>query len=274
MINKRGLWLAGLAVLAMAGTPRHCFGGTITFTGDAALVSALGTTMSTGVTQVGVGQTFSVPFSATVAGVESVSGTVVLTDSASGGSVQLSNVVFTSLSSTTSAVNFGLSVTQAFAASGPTTLVATETGNGTAHFASVSPPIQPGNAAVTSKDTFTPTIYPDNLSSSSGVIPFSFSVFAFPSDSFPENLTFSPLSEPITGIPKTTGNPVTLTFSYSTSISPFNTTMGAGTSTTLTSGGFGFVGAAVPEPTGLVLIGIGAVGIAAFSRRRGCRRGV
>jgi PEP-CTERM motif len=270
MLPQKRMIVPCLAMLALVGAPRPSLGGTITFTGDAALVSALGGPLSTGVNEVAVGQTVNLPFSATVTGVESVSGTVVLSADANGGSIQLNNVVFTVLSATTSTASFGLSATQAFAYSGPNTLNALETGDASAHFTQPGAQILPGSADVTAGVTFQPTIKPDSGSTSFGIVPFNFNVFAFPDDTFPEDQNFTSLSRPITGIPRTTSNPVTLTFSYSTTISPFNTTTGAGTSTTLRTGAFAFNGvspAAVPEPSSLAMLCVGMAGIVTFARR-------
>lgn len=270
MLPQKWAVLPCLAMLALVGVPDPTLGGTITFTGDAALVAALGGTLSTGVNQIAVGQTLNIPFSATVAGIESVSGNIVLKADANGGSIQLSDVVFTVLNSTSSSAAFGLSVNQGFSYSGPNTLNALETGDAFAHITQMGTQINPGSVAGIAGVSFTPSIKPDSGGASVGSIPFGFSVFAFPDDVLPLDQDFTSLSRPIMGISKTSSNPVTLTFDYSTTISTFNATTGAGSSTTLRSGSFGFVGApaAVPEPLSLAMLCIGMTGAAAFARQR------
>lgn len=257
-------------VLALMIIPQPLFGGTITFTGDSALIAALGGSIDTGESTIAVGQTVVIPFNATVTGVEGVSGEIVLSADANGGSIRLNNVVFTALGSTPDKLSFGLKVEQAFAYSGPNSLELLGTGNGFAHFTGMGPGNQPGSVVTTANMTFTPSMKPDSGGSSVGSIPFSYNQWAFEDDTFPFDQDFSPYSRGITGITKSTSNPVTLIFAYETSLDPFNTAMNAGASTTLRSATLDFSGspAAIPEPTSLAMVGIGMAGVLVFARRR------
>jgi len=270
MLTLKRLALPCFAALSLAVIPRPSIGGTITFTGDSALVAALGGSIDTGASTLAVGQTLIIPFSATVTDVEGVSGEVVLSAGASGGSIQLNNVVFTGLGPISSLLSFGMSVNQRFEHSGPDTLSLLTTGDGFAHFTGMGPGIQPGSVVTNSTMKFAPSIKPDSGGSSVGSGPFTYAQWAFSDDAFPLDVDFSPLSRSTTGIAKTTSNPVTLIFEYETTLDPFNTVANAGTSTTLRSAGLSFSGtpAAVPEPASLALIGVGVAGALAFARRR------
>jgi hypothetical protein len=275
MIVRNSILPACFAIVAAVGAFPPCFGGTITFTGDAALVSALGTTMSTGVNEVALGQTVTIPFSATVTGVESVSGSVVLSDTSSGGTISLENVVFTVLNSTSTSANFGISVThQVFYSPGPTTLSAIETATASTYLTAPGVQVLPGTTLLDPSVSFTPKIYPDNYNNSTSVIPEGLSLFAYPSDTYPIDESFAPFSNLITGIPKVTSQSLSaLDFSYSTSINVFNlSNIGAGSSTTLDVGSFGFMDpTSVPEPSSTALLVVGVSGVLFAYRRRGSK---
>jgi len=270
MSTLRRLALPCFAVFSLAIIPHPLLGGTITFMGDSALVAELGNSINTGASAIAVGQTVIIPFSATVTGVQSVSGEVVLSASASGGSIQLNNVVFTALGPISGPLSFGLSVDQQFEYSRPDTLNLLGTGDGFAHFTGMGPGIQPGDVNTTASMKFTPTISPNSDGSSVGSVPFSFNEWAFSDESFPRDADFPTYSRSITGISKSTSNPVTLIFEYETMLDPWNTVANEGTSTTLRSAALGFTGtpAAVPEPASLALIGVGMAGALIFARRR------
>lgn len=254
-----------LIALAMLAVPCVTSAGTITFTGDSALVAALGGTVSTGVTQIAVGQTVTLPFNATVQGVESVSGSILLTATATGASVRLEDVVFTVLAPTNVERAFGISVTQAFAYSGPPALRAVQTLDGFSRITEPGPQVLPGNSGTTAFMTIESWIRPDSGSSRSGFLPANYGNFSFSDDTFPlvQDITASPRL--MTGLVRTTTNPVTLTYDYSTSISTFNADTGAGSSTTLRSGSFGFEGVdSVPEPTTLAMMTVGLAAVASW----------
>jgi len=270
MSTPKRLALTCFAALSLAIIPRPSFGGTITFTGDSALVAALGGVINTGENTIAVGQTVTIPFNATVTGVEGVSGEIVLSADANGGSIRLNNVVFTALGPISGLLSFGLSVDQRFEHSGPGALELLGSGNGSAHFTGMGPGIQPGSVVTTASMKFTPSIKPDSGGASVGSLPSTYNQWAFSDDTFPLDQDFPSYSRPIKGISKSTSNPVTLIFTYETSLDPFNTVANAGTSTTLGSAALSFseAPAAVPEPTSLALIGVGMAGALVLARRR------
>jgi hypothetical protein len=211
--------------------------GTISFSGNLAGAPPLLTTITTPAT-IAVGASITEPFSASIVGIGSVSGSLLLSNLGSNPSIAIQSLTVTNAGAS---LGFGFTASQDFAYAGSPFLNATDTAGGTATFTAggqiasfgVSSSLRgaPNNAFV----SLAPGLSGGN--------------FSLDSDAFPAVKPLAPggtgsaLNVPASG-------PVTEIFAFA------STLIGAGTSITMTPGS-GVIAVPVPEPSSLVM-GLGA----------------
>jgi hypothetical protein len=250
-------WLLAVTFCLLAVVERS-EGGSITFSGDFGSLQAIATPP-----QIALGQTLSVPFGGTIAGVGTAGGSVLLQDLVgTGGSITITNFSFQSAlpaGAGASTSTFQITVQQDFALSAPGTLSA---GNLFADTITFSGPNQTASFALTGSIRGTPG---DPFRSFS---PLSGGLSGPISGSFPVTIVLDPIMSTLTGIPAL--GFVSQDLSLATILgtvsgaSGIGASIASGVSIGIRSG----LTPAVHEPRSLIMMGISIVALIGACRYR------
>jgi hypothetical protein len=245
--RRSGVWSSARATIVLAGLASPAVAGTINFSGDLAGAAPLLTTITTP-NLIASGTAIPETFSASAAGVGSVMGTLLLSDVGNPPSITITSLTITLAPSTSgNSMGFGFTVIQDFAYSGAPTVNALVMLSGTGTFTGLNQILSFGESSSVRGGPFPNSFVSLTPTLGGGSSSFSTDVF--------------PVTKPLTpggvgraaGIPAT--GPVTEILALSTIL--INTAASAGSTINITPGSGLIAGSSVPEPSGLILMGLG-----------------